>query len=327
MNDRRRLLVALGAGALAVPIGVFAQQQSDVPRIGLLWIDLGTTPHYLAALREALHAQGYMEGKNIQIDDRFLVKGYEQLEKAAAKLVAEKVEVIVCFGATATQAAAKATSSIPIVTLTGNDPVKLGLAVNLARPGKNVTGMTFISADMAGKRLELLKEARPRIRHVGVVMSTVSKSEAIYFQELETAARSLNLEVRSIGIPSPERIDAVIAGASDSGVGGLIVVAGTLLTAHRRQVVKAVEKTRLPAVYSSSDYTDVGGLISYSPNVGEGFARIAVFIDKILKGASPGDLPIERPTKFDLVVNMKTAKALGVKIPDSILVRADRLIE
>ena len=327
MNNRRKFLIALGAGSLAVPIGVFAQQQGDVPRIGLLWIDLGTTPHYLAALREALRAQGYIEGKNIHIDNRYLVKRYDQLEKAAAKLTSEKVALIVCFGATATLAAAKATSSIPIVMLTGNDPVKLGLAANLARPGRNITGMTFISADMAGKRLELLKEARPRIRQVGVVLSTASNSEALYFHALEAAARSLNLEVQLVGIQSPERIDATIAGLTDTGVGGLIVVAGTLLTAHRRQIVKAVEKTRLPAVYSSSDYADVGGLISYSPNVAEGFARIAVFVDKILNGANPGDLPIEQPTKFELVVNLKTATALGIKIPNSILVRADKVIE
>lgn len=327
MNNRRKFVIALGAGALTMPLASFAQQPGNIPRIGLLWIDLGTFPHYLTAFREGLRAQGYIEGKNIRIEDRFLVKAYKQIPDAAAKLVSEKVTLIVCYGATATQAAAKATSSIPIVMLIGGDPVKLGLADNLSRPGKNVTGSTLISPDIDGKRLEILREAVPGIRRVGVLLSPASQSEILSLRELEAAASKLSLELRPLEVRTPDEIDAVVARAKQLNVQALVAVANSMLLANREQLVAAVAKARLPAIYPNLEFADADGLMAYSANLTEMFRRAAVFADKILKGAKPGELPIEQATTFELVVNMNTAKTLGIKIPNSILVRADRVIE
>ena len=327
-STRRAFLIALGAGVLAAPLASFAQQQPvKVPRIGLLWISSGSESSYLKPFREGLRVQGYVEGKNIHIEDRFLVDRYDRLPEAAGKLVSQKVDVIVSYGATATHAARKATSTIPIIMLGGGDPVKLGLVASLSKPGRNVTGITFFGYELSAKRLELLKDTVPGIRRVGVLLNPESGGGVLGFRNIEAAARVLNLELQPVEIRVPSEIDTVISGVARRDVKALVVVGSTMFVANRKQVVTAIAKIRLPAIYASNDYTDVGGLLSYGPSLPDQFRRAATYVDKILKGAKPGDLPVEQPTKFELVVNLKTAKALGIKIPDVILLRADKLIE
>ena len=327
MNKRRKLVIALGAGALVAPFGSLAQQQGNVPQIGLLWIDTENPSQYVAAFREGLRARGYVEGKNIHVDDRFLVDRYERLSEAATRLVNQKVDLIVCYGSTATRAASKATSTIPIVMISGGDPVKLGVAASLSKPGGNVTGISSVNEELSGKRLEILKEIVPGMHRVAVVLYPESSAGSEGFKNYESAARVLNLQVRAVEIHTSAEIGPAIAGIAKMNVQAIAVMGSTLLTSNKKDVVAAVEKVRLPSIYSISDFSHAGGLLAYAPNLSDRFRQAAIFVGKILKGAKPGDLPIEQPTKFELVVNMKTAKALGIKIPNSILVRADKVIE
>jgi putative ABC transport system substrate-binding protein len=309
------------------PAPVFSQQPGSVPRIGLLWIDSGGSSNYVDAFREGLRAQGYVEGKNISIDDRSLVDGYDGLAAAAGRLAREKVSVIVTYGGTASQAAHKAAPGIPIVMVSGGDPIKLGLVASLSRPGGNVTGTTFLSADLSGKRLELLREIVPRIRRLAVILYPGSSAETEALKQYEAAARALNLEARAVEIRHPGEIDAAIAGIARMDVQAIAVVGSSLFTANRKQVAAAIGRIRIPAVYVNGDFVESGGLIAYGPNYVDQFRRAAVYVGKILKGTKPGDLPIEQPTRLEMVINMKTAKALGLTIPQTILVRADRVIE
>jgi len=298
-----------------------------MPRVGLLWIESGADSKILTAFREGLSAQGYTDGKNIRIEKQFLVDRYDRLAGSADSLVKSKVDVVVCYGATATLAASKATSSIPIVMVTGSDPVKLGVVASFSRPGGNVTGVTFLSAELHGKRLEILKEVVPRIRRVGVVFNPESATEVKSFLEWEAAARTLNMEAQRVEIRLQGDIDRVISDASRQRLDALTVAASTMFVANRKQILTAVAKTRLPAIYGSAEDVGAGGLMSYGPNVPDGFRRAAGYVAKILKGAKPADLPFEQPTRFQLTVNLKTAKGIGIAFPQSILLRADQVIK
>ena len=323
---RRRLLIA--AGALAtIRLPAVAQAPVAMPRIGLLWIESGGDSNLLAALREGLLAQGYSDGKNIQIEKQFLVDRYDRLAESADRLVRSKVDVIVSYGATATLAASKATSTIPIVMVTGSDPVKLGVVASLSKPGGNVTGVTLLNAELHGKRLEILKEVVPRIRRVGVVFNPESATEVKSFLDREAAARTLNMEAQRVEIRLQSEIDRVIAETPRQKLDALSVGASTMFVANRKQIVTAVAKTRLPAIYSSEEDANAGGLMSYGPNVPDAFRRVAGYVAKILKGARPADLPFEQAAKFQLAVNLRTAKELGIAFPQSVLLRADHVIE
>ena len=327
MFTRRKLLVGLGLGVLSPAFPSFAQQAGNAPQIGLLWIKQEGSAPYLAALREGLRAHGYVEGRNIRIDERFLVQGYEGFAEAAGKLVGEKPAVIVAFGATAILSARKATTSIPIVMVGGGDPVKLGIAASLSRPGGNVTGVTLLSTELSGKRLELLRELVPGLRRIAVVLYPHSQVEVMSLKIYEAAARTLNLEVRTVEVHSFDAIAPVISGIAKTNVGAIAFVGSTLFTANRKHVVAAVQKTGLPAVYANNDFVDAGGLVAYAPNISDSFRRAATYVDKILKGAKTGELPIEQPTTFELSINLRTAKALGITVPRTLLLRADRVIE
>lgn len=323
---RRQLLVAASALA-ALPSSAYAQGSRPIPKIGMLMIESGNDSFVLTAFREGLRARGYVDGSTIQIDTHSLVDRFDRLDEAADRLVKQKVDVIVSYGATATLAAHKASSVIPIVMVSGTDPVKLGLGGTLSKPGGNVTGVTFLHPEIDGKRLEVLRETVPAIRRVGVVLNPASATEALNITRWEAAAARLKLEVQPVEIRLPSDIDRVIADVAQRKVDGLAVVGGTMFVANRRQLVAAISKARLPAVYGSSDFPDVGGLISYGPNISDGFRQAALFVDKILRGAKPGEMPFEQATKFEMVVSLKAARALGITVPQSILLRAERVIE
>jgi putative ABC transport system substrate-binding protein len=326
MNKRRQLIVALGAGALACPTRILAQSPGNIPRVGLLWIDAGGASPYVAALREGLRARGYVDGKNIRIDDRTLVDRYELIPDAAERLVSDKVDVIVCYGATAIQAASKSTSTIPIVMVLSGDPVKLGVVASLSRPGGNVTGTSSISQELSGKRLELLKQVVPGLRRVAVLLYPESVAEVRSLRNYEAAGRALNLEILPVDVRAPADIGPAIAGISRLGVQAIALVGSTLLTANSKQVVDAVAAIHLPAIYANVKFALSGGLMAYAADITEGFHYAATYVDKILKGAKPGELAIEQPTKVELVINTTAANALGLTIPQSLLLRADKLI-
>jgi putative tryptophan/tyrosine transport system substrate-binding protein len=328
MITRREWLIAAGAGCLVVgSCSSFAQRQPRVARIGLLWITSENPPRYLDAFREGMRVYGYIDGKNVKLDDRFLVDSYQRLPDAAKKLTGEKIDVIFSYGVTATSAASKATSTIPIVMLMGTDPVQMGIAESFSKPGRNITGIVTINADIAGKRLELLKELVPGIERVGVVFNPASASDIAYRKSFETAARNLGMDVRAAEVRAADDIDSSIAAVAKAGVGAITFPGSTLLNAHQTRLVSAVANTRLPAIYAAVEHAEAGGLIAYAAEQIESFRRIAYYVDRIVKGTKPSELPIERPTRFHLVVNMLTARRLGIAIPQSILLRADKVIE
>jgi putative ABC transport system substrate-binding protein len=274
-----------------------------------------------------MRSLGYADGKDVVIDERFMVDRYEALADAAAALSREKVSVIVVYGSTAAQAAYKAAPQTPIVLATGGDPVKLGAARSLARPGGYVTGLTSLSGDLSGKRLELLKEILPGVQRIAVLFYPGSPSEQDSLRQYREAAQALNLTLQPIEILNPAEIGSAIARIAKTGAQAAVVVGSSMFSAYRREVLVAMDKLRLPVMYPNRSFVEDGGLVAYSANIGHLFQRAAGYVDKILKGAKPGDLPIEQPSKLELAVNLKTAMALGITIPKSVLVRADRVID
>jgi len=323
MKRREVLGAAIALGAQ--PRLLYAQTRS--PTIGLLWIESAKPSLYAPSLLKGLREHGYVPGRNVRLDDRFLVADYEGLASAAQRLVAEKPDIILVLGATAVLAAHKATTSIPIVMVGSGDPVRLGVVKSLSRPQTNVTGLSSLTLDLSGKRLELLKETFPKIRRVAVALSPSSEAEVAAFKNYEAAARSMGLEVRGVEIRNAGEISSAIATVEKTSADAIVFVGSTLFRANHPQLIAAVGKTRFPAIYVDDMYTEAGGLLSYGPSILENFRRSAGYMDKILKGAKPGDLPIEQPARLELIVNAKTAKAQGIQIPRAILLRADKVIE
>jgi putative tryptophan/tyrosine transport system substrate-binding protein len=322
---RRRDVILASAAALAVPFAARALQK--MPVVGLLWNDSVKPSPYIATFLAAMGEKGYTAGRNFRVEDRVAIEGYGPMADSAAALVRAAVDVIVTYGATATLAAAKATKSIPIVMVMGRDPVAEGLAASLARPGGNVTGVATLSVDAAPKRFELLKELSPDVSKVGVLAAAGAVASQRMVRDLEPMARTLKLQPYFCDASAPAEIEVCIAQLAQSGAGAIYVVGNTMLASHSTLVVGAIAKHRLPAVYSVERHTDAGALMTYGPSVRKAFVRLVGYVDRILKGARPGDLPIEQVSDVELVVNLKTANALGIKIPQTILVRADRVIE
>ena len=321
----RRTFLGIAGGLLAAPLAAEGQQ-AKVPRIGILspapvGSDAGR-PY--DAFREALRELGYLEGKTILLEFR-LANGYERLPGLAADLVRLKVDVIVTDGGEVTaRIATKATSTIPIVMGTSADPVASGLVASLARPGRNITGLTFFSLELFGKRVQLLTEAVPVATRFAVLWDQAQRPDQ--FRATEAAAHSLGIHLQSLSVRGPTDFDAAFEAASRGRAGALLQLPSRMLFDHRSEIVDRALKYHLPALFEPR-FAEVGGLISYGPSVSDNFRRVAAYVDKILKGAKPGDLPIEQPTKFELVINLKTAKALGLTIPQSLLLRADQVIE
>ena len=330
MIARRKLLIAAGAGALAASLRSFAQPQpKKVTRIG--WFESGTpasSPERRKAFLEVLRESGHVEGKNLVIDYRYGHGKSATYPALAAELVALKPDCIVAVGVGPIRAVRQATSTIPIVMGTIDaDPVKVGLVASLARPGGNITGLTGIAWELAGKRLELLREVAPKASRVAVIFDPRSPAGHAHVQETEVAARALKVPLQLLEASEPIDLETAFQAARQARAEALFVVAAGMPNSHRPRIVKLAIEARLPAIYSNLESVTDGGLMAYAPNTVEQFRRAAIYVDKILKGVKPADLPIEQPTKFELVVNLKTAKALGIKIPQSILARADRVIE
>jgi len=327
MKKRDTLLALLALGA--APFAAMAQQPPRVWRLG--WLSAvsrqADESGPLSAFLKAMSELGYAEGKNILIEYRYADGTNSRLRDFAADLVRLKVDVIVAPGALAAQPAHAATKLIPIVAMTG-DFVATGLAASLARPGGNITGVTNFSPDLIGKRLELLKELVPGIVRVAVLWDPEGPGPIITYKTAREAAARLRLQVLSLEVRGPKPdLDAAFKAAINGRARGIVTISNPLINAHRTQIVEHVAKNRLPAIYADGNFMDSGGLMSYGPNIHALFGRVAYYVDRILKGAKPADLPVEQPTKFELIINMKTAKALGLAIPQSIVLRADRVIE
>jgi putative ABC transport system substrate-binding protein len=329
VNTLRRHVLALLAGALAAPLASFAQQPTKIPRIGFLHpAPPGGVPGMrLEAFRDALHELGYVEGKNVQLEVRWGNGEFERLPALAAELVQLKVDVIVAAASPSVLAARKATSTIPIVMPVSSDPVGDGLVASLAHPGGNITGLSMMAPELGEKRLQLLREAFPDAsRAVAVLWNPAYAGMRARFEEAKVAAPKLGLTVRSVEVRDTRELDVAFEAVVREHPEAL-VLSDPFTLSQRARIVEFAAEHRLPAIYESSDFVDVGGLMSFGPNISSLYRGAAVYVDKILKGAKPGDLPIEQPTKFELVLNMKTAKALGISFPASVLLRADKLIE
>ena len=311
--------------------GAWAQQPKKVPRIGYLSnLDRATDSVRFEAIRVALRDLGYIEGQNIATEYRYAKGKRDRLPELAAELVRLKVDIIVAAGGGLVILAAKnATKTIPIVmTGSGIDPVEAGFVESLARPGGNVTGITFLSRDLGGKRLELLKEAVPKLARVAVLYDPANPPNVREVKEvLPVAARALGLTVRSWEVRDADGFERVFAALNKQRPDGLHVTGGLVMTANQKRIVGFALKSRLPSVYSRREFVEAGGLMSYGADLADSYRRVAYYVDRILKGAKPAELPVEQPTKFELVINLKTAKQIELTIPQKVLARADRVIK
>jgi ABC-type uncharacterized transport system substrate-binding protein len=304
-----------------------AQQSKKIPRIGYLdAVPFSSNPARAEAFRQGLRELGYVEGKNIFIEWRSSDGKADRLPGLAAELVRLKVDVIVTGGSTTTRAAKEATSTIPIVMSQDNDPVGNGFVVSLARPGGNITGLATLRSELSGKRLELLKEIVPNVSRVAVVGSSTNPGNTQSLKETEVAAGAFGVKLQYVDVLSAKDIDTSFQDAKKWRADAVLVLASPVLNSHRTQVVDLALKSRLPAIYDRREFSEIGGLLSYGTNVPELDRRAATYVDKILKGAEPADLPVEQPTKFELVINLKAAKQIGLTIPPNVLTRADRVI-
>jgi putative ABC transport system substrate-binding protein len=278
-------------------------------------------------LRLRLRELGYLEGQNIAFESRFGEGKPDRLPGLAAELVALKVDVIVTSGTPASLAAQQATRTIPIVMAQLADPVGAGLVASLGRPGGNVTGLTTQDADLSGKRLEMLLQVVPKVSRFAVLIDETSPGSMLIARGTQVAAQSLGVQLQSLGVRGPEELDSAFSAMKEARAGALIVESSSLLFTSRTRLADLALKNRLPTMFAQKEYAEAGGLMAYSADFSDLFRRTASFVDKILKGAKPADLPVEQPTKFELVINLKTAKALGLTIPPSLLGRADEVIQ
>jgi putative tryptophan/tyrosine transport system substrate-binding protein len=305
-----------------------AQTPARIPRIGVLsGVSMQYAVPYLEAGREGLRELGYIEGRNIQGEFRFAGGTSAALPDLAADLVRLKVDLIVAVGDRAVDAAKHATNTIPIVMVSGGDPVRSGFVASLARPGSNITGLSSLLPEMNVKMLDLLKEIAPHASRMAVLWNPQSHGGTLGYEAMRAVVPRLGITLESHEVRAPDEIDRSFAAMTDHRTGAFIVLTDPLTFGQRRRVIDLAVKHRLPGMYEVREFANEGGLVSYGPSLSAMMRRSAVFIDKILKGAEPGDLPIEQPTKFELVINLKTAKALGLTIPQSLLLQADEVIQ
>jgi putative tryptophan/tyrosine transport system substrate-binding protein len=328
--DRRRFLLTSLAGALAAPLGAEAQLAASFPRIGFLntaSLSDPRVPPFLQAFRQGLRELGYVEGQNIAIELRWAEGQYDRLLGLAVELVRLKVNIIVAAGPSAVRAAKQATETIPIVMPAIADPVAMGFVASLARPGGTITGISNMQPELVGKQLELLKEMIPKLSRVALLGNPANPGNVPLVRYAQDAARTLGLRLHPLEARDLHEIDSAFSKISRERADAVIVLSDTVLLDSRTRIADHAVRHRLPTVFGASEFTEAGGLLTYGPSISDGYRRAATYVDKILKGAKPGDLPIGQPTMFELVINLKTAKALGLTIPQSVLLRADQVIE
>jgi putative ABC transport system substrate-binding protein len=328
--ERRTFISGMTLGLLAAPLAAGAQTAGKTYRIGILGNVPLTDPEgatLWGAFIQGLRELGYVEGQNVTIEHRSSEGHYERLPALAGDLVRLKVDVIVVPADQNARVAQQATRTIPIVGAGLGDPTGTGLVASLAHPGGNVTGVSFISSEQAGKEIELLTEIIPGVSRVAVLSNPTNPINRVLLREANAAARSLRLHLQASEIREPDDLGRAFAAMTRERVGALLVLPDGMFLLHRARIVDLAAKRRVPAVYALREHVDAGGLVFYGASLRDGFRRVATYVDKILKGAKPADLPIEQPTKFELVINLKTAKALGLTIPPSLLRRADQVIE
>lgn len=329
-STRRKLLLALGASVLAAPFGSFAQQQGKVWRIGFL--DFGSRQSLVdsgryAALVDGLRERGYVEGRNLVLEIRHADGKMDRLDEFAAELVRQKVDLILTAGSETSLAARRATTTIPIVVMVTTDPVHDGYAASLARPGGNMTGMTNGQVDTVQKLVELLTVAAPKLKRIAVLTTPTSFSGPSMLLQVQAAARKIDKQVLPLNARTPEEIERSFGMMAREHADALVILANAFLHSQRAQIAALALKHRLPSIYAQATYAEAGGLMSYGADINDNARRAGIFVDKILKGAKPGDIPFEEPTRYYLVVNRKTANALGIKPTNELLARADKVIE
>jgi putative ABC transport system substrate-binding protein len=313
---------------LVVPIAAEAQQAGKGPRVAYVFsLSSSEGRPLLEAFRQGLRELGYLEGQNILLEVRWAEGRTERLPELVAELLRLQVDVMVVESGAAGLVAKKATQTIPIVMAPAGDPVGSGLVASLGRPGGNITGLSLFAPDLGGKRLELLKEALPKISRIGVLYNPTNPSSAPQLRETEVAARTLGVGLQPLAVRGPNEFASAFSALVKERADALNVLADTLFFGQRRRIAELAIKDRLPTMSADTGFAEAGGLMNYGPSVPDSSRRAATYVDKILKGAKPGDLPIEQPTKYGLVINLKTAKALGLTIPQSLLIRADEVVE
>ena len=310
---------------LLAPVVVKAQQPGTIPRIGVIFMGGRDQPH-LESFKQGLRELGYVEGKNIRLEYRYAEGKYDRLPELATDLVRERVDVIVTTSSISARAARQVTRTIPIV-MTSGSPVERGLAESFSKPGGNVTGLSVFALELSGKRLELLKETLPKMTRVAALWSSSENESVMGFKETEEAAKALSLRMQSVELPQTGEMAKTFAELTKMRVDALLVVLSPLVTLNSKHIVELALKQRLPGMYPTRQFVEEGGLLAYGPLLGDLYRRAATYIDKILKGAKPAGLPVEQPKKFELVINLTTAKQIGLTIPPNVLARADKVIK
>jgi putative ABC transport system substrate-binding protein len=325
--NRRAAIRRLTTFFLTTASLVHAQQPGKVPRIGYLTTGTGRNSPNAEALRQGLRDLGYVEGQNIAIEHRSAKGNNDRLTALAAELVRLKVDIIFAASGPPAAAAKKATSTIPIIFVGTVDPVASGLVASLARPGGNVTGFSIGAPGLYGKRLELLKETIPRLTRVGLLLNPASPSGDVILKETRAAGQELGVQIQSLEVQRPNDFESAFAAAIKAQAGALVVAQQAPISLNQKRIVELAAKRRLPAIYADTDWINAGGLMSYGPSYTDLYRRSAVYVDKILKGRLPSDLPVQQPMKYELMINLKTAKALGLTIPPVVLMRAERVVK
>jgi putative ABC transport system substrate-binding protein len=328
-NMKRKIVIGLLTAVLLTTVSFAnAQQKGKIPRIGFLGNSTAELEaNLIEPFREGLRDLGYVEGKNIVLEWRWAEGKYERFPALIAELIAAKVDLIVTAGTPATIALKKATTTLPLVMIAVGDPVGTGLIASLAHPGGNLTGLTSISPELDGKRLELLREVVPKISHVAVLWNPTSPLQVAGERETQAAAQAMGIKVLSLGVQAEEQFDNAFATIRKEKPGALLVLADRLFLHHRARIMDFATKQHLPGVHAYVELVEAGGLMSYGPSYAGMHKRAAYFVDRILKGTKPADLPVEAPAKFELVINLKAAKQIGVTIPPNVLYRADKIIK
>ena len=326
--DRRTFLCGLTLGSPASPLAAEAQSAGKVPLIGYVGNSSPSLePRLLGAFRDGLRNLGYVDGQNIRIEYRWAEGRYERFPDFMAELVRLRVEVIVVAGTPATLAARRATNAIPIVMAVIGDALEAGVVPSLARPGGNVTGLSTVVPELEGKRLELLKQALPKLSRLAILANPANPFVAVAWRQTQRAAETLHIKLQRVDVRQPEEFGNAFSVIANERPDALTVMADRFILTHRAQIIAFGTKSRLPGMFPYWEFVEEGGLMAYGPSYADMFRRSATYVDKILKGVKPADLPVEQPTKFELIINLKTAKTLGLTIPQTLLLRADQVIE